>query len=254
MQGDLILNQSDIIDEFNVLHDQYHAGTFNGCLETLHQSLEHFIKSKVQQCIPGVVLDYRTMLSKCFRFLAGEREKFFVNAGLAETYQFYQRASIFTQQAYDFLYETIQQRNDHTHQTSMYPVLRAFQNLLIPLGPSHVLVFNPNNVQNQIFLVRVKLVADVTDMEICDASQADLIFECLTKKEFQNDRPENANLDLGPATHAIVVYYGKDYFFAFIRKPTYNSLRGYFSYESRAKWKTHYFRFSTGPLMRRLLP
>lgn len=261
------LNRQDIMDEFHVLYDKNHGGTFNGCLETLHISLEEFLKDKVRELIPTIQLDYRTSLGKCFRFLKGDNEKFFVKVAGQERYDWFQHPSIFTRDGERFIYDLLDERNRHVHVESSYPVLANFADIKIPMGTHYCLIFNPtatiermvfdetNTLDSTQFKITIRSVAANTtnafDMSVCDQYWADLILECLTKKEFEAENPDEP--DFGTHTHALVIYYGKQKFFVYFRRTTYVKLRSCFNYEAASKWKTHYFRFTAPSILSRLI-
>ena len=63
--------------KFEVLYAERHGGTFNGCLETLHLSLENFIKDKIREFVgPALDPDHRVPLGACFAFLCGQSKNF----------------------------------------------------------------------------------------------------------------------------------------------------------------------------------
>ena len=263
-----------------------HGGTFNGCLETIHRSLEDFVKEKVQQLIPAVRLDHRTPLGKCLAFLQGNAKRFIVVCALNFSHvdmilpgpdgtEHEERkdpptGGIFTREGSNFMDDLIDERNTHTHVTSSYPMIAAFRLIKIAIGTTHVLVFNPTSTTPTLIIeqdvvrlrdeinlmhLRALLNNDTIDMESCLQYDADLILECLTKKDFIGDATEeNLNIPpFGTATHALVIYYGLKKFFVYIRRTEYNLLHSYFGYESGDRWRTHYFKFRAQSLLSRLL-
>jgi hypothetical protein len=68
------------MNEFVVLSQENHAGTFNGFMESVALSLEQFIKNEVRKRIPDVVLDHRTPLGKCQDYLLGVRTRFTIQS------------------------------------------------------------------------------------------------------------------------------------------------------------------------------
>lgn len=91
----------------------------------------------------------------------------------------------------------------------------------------------------------------VLDMQECEQYYADLILECLTKKQFETEYPGEPQF--GGNTHALVICYGTGKFFVYFRRPTYEMLRAYFNYPAGSPWKTHYFRFTAKSILTRLI-
>ena len=170
---------------------------------------------------------------------------------------------IFSPDGQAFLDDLIEERNGHTHVAPNYAVVAAFRNIKIDLGNS-LFVFDPTAPKNVLILerdyiyrdgvhmmhVRTKDVNDAIDMDLCEQTHADLILECLTKKEFTEEHPE---VTFGTGTHAFVIYYGTKTFFAFITRNEYTFLHDCLGYESGRKWKTHYFKFRASSILVRLL-
>ena len=170
---------------------------------------------------------------------------------------------IFSTDGQAFLDDLIEERNGHTHVAPNYGVVAAFRNIKIDLGNS-ILVFDPVADRNVMIIensylyrdgvhmmhVRTKDPNDTIDMELCEQTHADLILECLTKKEFIE---ENSEVVFGTGTHAFVIYYGTKKFFAFVNRKEYELLHDCFGYDSGKKWKTHYFKFRAASILVRLL-
>ena len=112
-----LLTQDGIMEEFQVFCDENYGGTFNGCPETLHLSLEQFIKTRVRTAIPNVILDHRTPLVHCFSYLRGNDERFFYRNAAGEEKNKYIRlpASIFSHYGSQFLNDLIQDPNYQVH-------------------------------------------------------------------------------------------------------------------------------------------
>jgi len=73
-----MLSRADLMQTFAVLYQENHGGTFNGVLETIHLSLEEFLKDKLRELIPNVVLDHRTQAGYIVSFLRGQSKDFYV--------------------------------------------------------------------------------------------------------------------------------------------------------------------------------
>jgi hypothetical protein len=133
---------------------------------------------------------------------------------------------MFTTAAYHFLYDLIEGRNYHTHMANTYDVFCNFRNITIPVGNSHNLIFNPLqkgrmviDLNNNYDISKVSLAfctdrLATFDMQICEQYTADLILEVLTKREFEEENPNEP--DFGTCTHALIVYYGKTKVFAYL--------------------------------------
>lgn len=73
------MNVTSTMQEITVLYQENHAGTFNGCLETIMRSLDQLIMDKVRELVPNVVLDHRTQLGHCLTFLRGQAQDFIIS-------------------------------------------------------------------------------------------------------------------------------------------------------------------------------
>ena len=252
------IDKKSLMADFEVLYIQNHGGTFNGCLETLGISIESFLKTRVRDALQApVVFDYRTSVGKCFEFLMGRRKPFYLldNTG-QETKEIRQlQQALFTDEANDLIEAWLDARNVHTHEGPLYPMMASFKNILIPSGDNHVLIFNPGNPPQHILridergdlvpdnyqlVLRSKKASDNVDMLTCEHYHADLIFEVLTKKVFEDEKP---NAPWHSGEHALVITYGVRTFYVCFSRATYKKLKASFGYAPKTNWKTHYFRF-----------
>lgn len=259
------ISPTGVVDGISVLCDIYNAGTFNGVMETIHTSMEKWIKEQVMKRIPGVILDFRTSLRTCFEYLCGMEKQFYVRDSFGKEHLIYPNNSenIFTREGARFLDALICERNNHVHVAPVYDTIATFSNIRIPAGSSHVLIFNPR-AKNQCLVIDNACRADVTahtmvirpsdgnfDMDLTEQNFADLIVECLTAKEFKEEYLNEPSM--GSNTHALVILYGKAKFFAYIPQRTYNTLHGIFDVEHGNRWKTHYYIFKISAILNRLL-
>jgi hypothetical protein len=263
------LGKSELMDEFEVLYLKNHGGTFNGCLETLGISIESYLKGLVRDRIPlPIIFDQRTSVGKCFEFLMGRRKPFYViGANGQETRQKYGPfPPLFTQEANDLIEDWLETRNFHVHEASLYSMMARFKNIAIPIGPNHVLIFNPGLEGQPQRKLRIDEVGDILsdpyqlllrqkkeensfDMVICEFHHADLILEVLTKNEFEG---EHTSAEWHFGTHALVLYYGTQIYYVCISQSTRKKLRDCFADPANSKWKTHYFRFKAESIFSRM--
>lgn len=109
---------------------------------------------------------------------------------------------------------------------------------------------NPPVIRDNVYNIAVRrsLPTDRIDMVLCEQNYSDLILECLTKKQFEDEYEEQCS-----GTHSLVVVYGTKKFFVHFKRPAYEKLHGFFGYAAGDRWKTHYFKFCVPRLMERLL-
>jgi hypothetical protein len=232
MEVEGVQDVRDILSQFDVLYDANYAGTFNGCLESIHQSLETYIKDLVKREDPTIVLDHRTGLSRLLRYLNGNREKFHLTNG---QYEWKKIPSVWTPSGYDLLYDLVESRNGHVHVKSSYDCFYKFHNITIPVGATYYIIFNPRRELKHSMIIDVDNIADVSnyhmtlrsdvpasyDLQPCEQYTADLILECLTKKEFQEENPDEPDFDKN--THALIIYYGRSKYFVYFTRTTYKA-------------------------------
>jgi hypothetical protein len=172
---------------------------------------------------------------------------------------------IFTTDGAEFIQTLKDGRNGHFHNESLYTILANFQAIKLTIGSNHVLVFNPTQPNSMIIdpnptpkvqdnarqiVIRSKLPADHIDMVECEQNYTDLLVECLTKNQFEEEYgTKHAFKD---NTHAFVICYGKKKFLVYFGRKIYELLHGYFGYCNGARWKTHYFRFKVESVLTRL--
>ncbi len=77
------LSQDQLLEQFSVLYLENHGGTFNGCLDSIHLSLEQFINLQVKQLVTTAIFDYRTSMNVKFTFLRGQAKRLWVTRMLS---------------------------------------------------------------------------------------------------------------------------------------------------------------------------
>eukprot|EP00039_Didymoeca_costata_P018884 m.335378 g.335378 ORF g.335378 m.335378 type:complete len:303 (-) comp17581_c0_seq1:175-1083(-) len=267
------MDMAGVESQLAVMYMNAHAGTFNGCMETLAVSLEQFLKDQVKVRFPNVVIDHRTSLATLVNILSGATGKLYFQDRPTEYVYCDPRA--LSRPAEIFIRKYKDCRNDHFHLTdNKNDFIASFEAIHVPLGANHCLVFSPkSSVATFKFdyegtfidgrhdgfrgIFRAKRDGDsfdVTDSEHC---YADLTLKVLTKRAFNQDE-EMKNGPKFPAakikTHALIVYYGCERHYAFIGRKEFSWLRTAFGvYRANDTWKTHYFRFVPEGLWRRLL-
>ena len=260
------ITETQMDERFAVLVEQNHAGTFNGCLETIGKSLEQFVTGVLVEHYPTVVLDHRTMLGKRFGVLRGNTEKLIFFEHGKESPRFVTIPSVFTEKAERLLYELIEARNFHVHTESLYPLVAEFTKIVIPVGQEYELIFNPTcerrelcfdddhtrDIGSFMALFRPRSTLEL-DVDVCEHGILDLTLECLTRKQFTAEFPDHV-WQSEKASHALVIYYGRELCIVEHDRRTYTRMKKMFDYDlAGAQWKTHYFRFLTPRLTRRLL-
>lgn len=256
MEQPLQYNKDNLMEYFGNQYNPDHAGTFNGCMETLHRVLDEWLKNQVVQRVPNIKLDNLT-LGTCFKFLDGKE----VELEVGKTFQKCEIASIFTPMGAKFLFSFINERNRHVHDLSSYDLFYEFTKICFPLDKIDAeeplaFFFTPQAI-NHVFVVDVD--ANTTkkipekrylltmrhlrnrqvDMESTDCHNADLILEFITIDEVHDEY-----------THKVIVHYGNRKFEIKLVKTCVFFFYHFFGGEAHA---FRYFRFLPKALLKRVL-
>lgn len=264
------------------------AGTFRGCVESLNNSFLDFINEHISNIVPGIVLADLPLHTK-LSFLRGLAQTFFIKRenGTVRVDCTPPLGGIFSPQAGLLLSNAAELRSRNLFDgEDLYPLVAGFSRIKLRLGSSHILVFNPSSLVSSLLvdkglatvdgllhplfaddaaLIVVKpnlLPPDTTaandncDMDLCDANTADLIIECLTKRQFNKEHDDGVDRFVGShanKTHAFVLYYGRSKYIVLLDKKHDNLMRTYFACAPGEEWRTNYFRFRARSVMNRLL-
>ncbi len=250
------------------LFPPYTTLTSSGCnTPRWRTQLGHWLFARMRLALPNIVLDERTSFEKCFYFLDGHTERFYLKYGTTELYERYQlNGSQLTKNGALFMRDLLEGTagiHDEPNQLSgiTLKISDAFCLCVSPYATHSRLLFDPTCVfepKASLLIVRPSaalLTAQQqhSDMMECKESvKGDLVIECLTTHQYQQTYGALMSLR-GEYTHVVRVTYFDKFIDCLLKQGEVNGLREAFGYQSHQVWKKHCYIFDATLFFNRML-
>jgi hypothetical protein len=236
----------------------------------LRMALRQWLFDLVSKRIPNAVLDKRTSDHKCFLFLCGVAQKFYIhpNNENESVRRFKISHSIFSQNGEtfidDYFFDPIQLPDCSPHK-SLFTCFATVNVLLSSntcmswtvdgpnrIGFDSLLHFSPQAFKCLFRYNQLPLTTETADMVECGESEAHLTIQYITKKSVQSQSTDALTL-LHDKPYGLEITYLDRVELISFAKTELSPLRTALGYQANERAKKHFFRFNPPILFKRLL-